>query len=123
MASELNASQLFSFLTQLAANNNREWFKQHKDQYDTLRQQWLGDVQSLIDLISQWDDSVHGLNVADAVYRIYRDIRFSPDKSPYKTYFSACFGRGSGGRHGKKPNTGILCFRRLRRKPGNEARF
>ena len=94
MASELNASQLFSFLTQLAANNNREWFKQHKDQYDTLRQQWLGDVQSLINLISQWDDSVHGLNVADAVYRIYRDIRFSPDKSPYKTYFSACFGRG-----------------------------
>ncbi|MDY2828049.1 MAG: DUF2461 domain-containing protein [Sodaliphilus sp.] len=94
MASELNASQLFSFLTQLAANNNREWFKQHKDQYDTLRQQWLDDVQSLINLISQWDDSVHGLNVADAVYRIYRDIRFSPDKSPYKTYFSACFGRG-----------------------------
>ena len=37
---------------------------------------------------------MHGLNVADAVYRIYRDIRFSPDKSPYKTYFSACFGRG-----------------------------
>ena len=67
MASELNASQLFSFLTQLAANNNREWFKQHQDQYDTLRQQWLGDVQSLINLISQWDDSVHGLNLADAV--------------------------------------------------------
>lgn len=94
MPSQPNTHQLFAFLTQLAANNNREWFKLHKELFDTLRQQWLTDVQSLITLLSQWDDSVHGLNVSDAVYRIYRDIRFSPDKSPYKTYFSACFGRG-----------------------------
>lgn len=86
--------QLYDYLGRLAVNNNREWFALNKEEFDYLRAQWLEDVQRLIGLMSEYDQSLRGLVAKDCVYRIYRDIRFSPDKSPYKTYFSAVLGRG-----------------------------
>ena len=84
----------YQFLSELRDNNRREWFAEHKEQYDALRSRWLDQLQHLIDLMSQYDDTLHGVKAADCAYRIYRDIRFSHDKTPYKTFFSAVIGKG-----------------------------
>ncbi len=91
---ESNINEVFQFLRLLAAHNERPWFKARKEQYDALRQAWEHDMERLINLVAQWDDKARGLTVRQAVYRIYRDIRFSPDKRPYKTYFSGVIGAG-----------------------------
>ena len=84
----------YQFLSELRDNNRREWCAEHKEQYDALRSRWLDQLQHLIDLMSQYDDTLHGVKAADCAYRIYRDIRFSHDKTPYKTFFSAVIGKG-----------------------------
>ena len=98
MKSQSNIKEVLNFLRLLAANNERPWFKEHREQlYDPLRNAWENDIERLISLMSEWDEKARGLDVKQAVYRIYRDIRFSHDKRPYKQYFSAVIGRG--GRH------------------------
>ena len=97
MKSASNIRDIMAFLRQLAVNNDRNWFKAHKQQYDALRNPWEQDMQRLIALVADFDPQCRGLAVKDSVYRIYRDIRFSHDKSPYKTYFSGVIGKG--GRH------------------------
>ena len=97
MKSASNISEVMAFLRQLAINNDRTWFKERKQQFDTLRKAWEQDMERLIGLVAQYDPQARGLAVKDSVYRIYRDIRFSHDKRPYKTYFSGVIGKG--GRH------------------------
>ena len=97
MKSASDIREILAFLRQLAVNNDRTWFKARKKQYDALRGPWEQDMERLIALVSEYDSMAQGLNVKDSVYRIYRDIRFSPDKRPYKDYFSGVIGRG--GRH------------------------
>lgn len=97
MKSASNIRQIMEFLRQLAVNNDRTWFKARKAQYDALRSPWEQDMERLIGLVANYDSQARGLSVKDSVFRIYRDIRFSHDKSPYKTYFSGVIGRG--GRH------------------------
>lgn len=80
---------LYNFLTRLQANNNREWFKANKGEYDRLRELWLLDMDRLVAEMSQWEPALRGLTGKQCAYRIYRDTRFSPDKTPYKDYFSA----------------------------------
>lgn len=91
MSAEYYVPRLYEFLRQLAANNNREWFAANKPLYLELRQQWEADVDRLIAYMSAWEPRLSHLTAKTAAYRIYRDIRFSPDKSPFKTYFSAAF--------------------------------
>ena len=86
--------RLFDFLNKLAINNNREWFHHNKGEFDELRALWINDIQRLISLMSKYDDTLNGVDAKDCVYRIYRDIRFSPNKLPYKTYFSAVIAQG-----------------------------
>lgn len=88
---------LVDFLTALAENNNREWFAQHKQTYLTVHQRFMGFAQQLLDGISAFDGSVVGLRLSECTYRIYRDTRFSHDKSPYKTWYSVFVAP-----HGKK---------------------
>jgi len=98
MKSQSNIKDVLAFLRLLGTNNDRAWFKAHKEQlYDPLRNAWEQDMERLISLMAEWDEKARGLDVKQAVYRIYRDIRFSSDKRPYKQYFSAVVGRG--GRH------------------------
>lgn len=82
-------TRVFDFLERLSHNNDREWFKAHKTEFDDLRALWLDDIQRLISLVAQWMPEVAMQTARQAAYRIYRDTRFSPDKTPYKTYFSA----------------------------------
>lgn len=84
-----NMQELYTFLDELAQNNNRVWFAQNKERYDRLRAWWIGQLQILIDKMALFDHSLAHVQAKDCLYRIYRDTRFSPDKTPYKTYFSA----------------------------------
>ena len=97
MKSSSNIREILAFLRQLAVNNDRTWFKAHKDKFDALRLPWEQDMERLISMVAEYFPDTRGLAVKDCVYRIYRDVRFSHDKSPYKTYFSGVIGKG--GRH------------------------
>ena len=82
MKSSSNISEVMAFLRELAINNDRTWFKARKDRFDVLRGAWEQDMERLIALVAEYFPDVRGLAVKDCVYRIYRDIRFSHDKSP-----------------------------------------
>ena len=97
MKSASSIPEILAFLRQLSINNDRTWFKARKDQFDALRKPWEQDMERLIGLVADFDPQARGLAVKDSVYRIYRDTRFSRDKSPYKNYFSGVIGKG--GRH------------------------
>lgn len=84
-------NQLYDFLERLAANNDRTWFHAHRAEYDELRALWLHDLDRIISHISEWEPAMSTQTGKTAAYRINRDIRFSQDKSPYKTFFSAAF--------------------------------
>ena len=88
---------LFAFLRELRENNTREWFKANKGRYDTLYHEFIDIVQALITRIGTFDPEIAGLDAKSCIYRIYRDIRFSNDKTPYKTHFGA-YMTGFGGR-------------------------
>lgn len=91
--------EVIDFLNRLGQNNNREWFTDHKSEYKALEKRLKEFAAKLINGIAAFDPSVAGLTVADCTYRIYRDIRFSHDKSPYKTWsgiFIAPHGKKAG---------------------------
>lgn len=86
--------EVLSFLADLHDNNNREWFEANKGRYREALAIHHANVERLIALIAHFDPTVEGLKVADATYRIYRDTRFSKDKSPYKDFMSTFIARG-----------------------------
>lgn len=83
----MNVSVIFRFLKELSANNNREWFNEHKEDYKRAQLEFELLLTSVIERIAAFDDSVKGIQAKDCTYRIYRDTRFSPDKTPYKRHF------------------------------------
>lgn len=82
-------NDIITFLQELQQNNNREWFMANKARYTALQARFNSFVDELIGEISRFDDSVTGLTAKDCTYRIYRDVRFSADKSPYKIHMGA----------------------------------
>lgn len=82
------------FLGKLKKHNDRDWFKANKTEYDAAREEFEGAVEDLIARIAGFDPDVIGTAPKDCVFRIYRDVRFSKDKSPYKTAFGAYIAPG-----------------------------
>lgn len=93
----MDAKLILGFLRDIKANNNREWFHEHRDYYDAVRKEFESGVGALIARISTFDPTIAHVTVKDASYRFYRDTRFSPDKSPYKRHLGAYIAA-----HGKK---------------------
>lgn len=93
----MKTKKKLQFLSDITANNNREWYKEHQEEYIEARQSFEDGVAKAIAAISVLDHSVAHLTVKDCTYRFYRDTRFSPDKSPYKRHFGAYISA-----HGKK---------------------
>jgi uncharacterized protein (TIGR02453 family) len=90
---------LVDFMSELARQNNKPWFEAHRPAYEQLRDEWLAFVGQVIEGTAQFDPNVGIVSPKDALFRINRDVRFSPDKRPYKTTFSAAIcpqGRSSG---------------------------
>lgn len=91
--------KIIDFLSELQVNNNREWFNAHKSQYLEAKALFDEFTEKLIAGIREFDEQIGALTVKDCTYRIYRDVRFSEDKSPYKIHFGAFIcpkGRKSG---------------------------
>lgn len=80
------------FLKQLSANNNKDWFDANRKNYEACRKEFITLVDSVIDEISKFDPELTGVDAKKCVFRINRDIRFSKDKTPYKTNFGALMG-------------------------------
>lgn len=78
--------KILKFLESLAANNNREWFNSHKEEYLEVKNDVEVLTQKLINEVAAFDSDAAYLGVGDCTYRIYRDTRFSIDKTPYKTH-------------------------------------
>jgi uncharacterized protein (TIGR02453 family) len=87
----MNFDVAFSFLKKLSKNNNREWFEKNKSSFLEIKSDFESFVADLLEGMIAFDDSLSGLDPKKLVFRIYRDIRFSKDKTPYKTNLAAGF--------------------------------
>ncbi len=88
------AKETITFLKRLDRNNNREWLQAHKPDFERAKEDFARFVADLIGRIAKFDPKVGALLPESCVFRIYRDVRFSPDKKPYKTNFGAYFSPG-----------------------------
>ncbi|KPK87828.1 MAG: hypothetical protein AMS27_01450 [Bacteroides sp. SM23_62_1] len=77
------------FLVVLKKNNNRQWFQNNKPWYEEARKDFIGFIELLALEIGKFDPAIGQVNPREAMFRIYRDIRFSKDKSPYKANMGA----------------------------------
>ena len=82
------------FMTSLSYNNDRDWFIKNKPAYLEAKENFESIIQEILNRVTEFDPILKGLEVKNCVYRINRDIRFSNDKSPYKTHFGAFIVRG-----------------------------
>lgn len=82
------------FLRELALNNNREWFDVHRKDYQTAKKNIESTVNDLIEGIVRFDPGLAGLDAKKCMFRLFRDTRFSPNKSPYKTNLGAWMAPG-----------------------------
>jgi len=94
----IQASTL-KFLKDLKKNNNKSWFDGHRKDYETAKSGFAVFIEQVIKGIADFDAPIGNLSVKECIFRINRDVRFSKDKSPYKSNMSGYFNRG-----GKKSN-------------------
>ncbi|HEY3405830.1 MAG TPA: DUF2461 domain-containing protein [Ohtaekwangia sp.] len=90
---------LLKFLKDLARNNNREWFEKNKPKYLIAKEEFEKVTTALLQEMIGFDESLAGLDPKKLIFRIYRDVRFSKDKRPYKNNMGAAFsaaGKGLG---------------------------
>lgn len=90
----MDTSLVLDFLSQLKLNNNREWFQENKKWYESVKKEMESFVTGMITTISALDPSVQTPAMKDCMFRIYRDVRFGADKSPYKTNMGAFIAKG-----------------------------
>lgn len=90
----MDVQNSINFLDALRKNNNREWFQANKPFYDSARADVEQLVAVLIPVVREIDPEVDVVSPKECLFRIFRDVRFSKDKSPYKTNFGAFIARG-----------------------------
>ena len=91
--------KIIAFLKQLNENNNREWFQNNKSKYIDAKDEFADIINKVIQSMALYDIKLSRLQANDSIFRIYRDIRFSRDKRPYKTHMGAYIAPG-----GRKSN-------------------
>lgn len=82
-------SKALQFLRDLKENNTREWFQPRKEQFEMLLRQPMTDAVRTLNRVLETKAPHYVTDPEKSVYRVYRDIRFSPDKTPYKTHIGA----------------------------------
>jgi uncharacterized protein (TIGR02453 family) len=110
---EMDLPRLSAYLRGLSENNQKAWFEANRAEFQALRDQFTVLVGDVIAGIAEWDDRVRWVDPRDCIFRIYRDVRFSNDKTPYKTQFSAAIGErgrkdGSPGYYLEIDHTGAM---------------
>ena len=89
----MNNELILKFLKDIAKNNNREWFEKNKSKYLEAKQSFEDFLEAYHKEMVKFDESLGGLNPRKMGFRIYRDVRFSKDKRPYKVNMGAGFSR------------------------------
>jgi uncharacterized protein (TIGR02453 family) len=79
--------EILDFLTELSCNNNREWFNAHKDWYRDCHLRFEQFTANWLARLADIDPELASLQPKDCIWRIYRDVRFSHDKRPFKEWF------------------------------------
>ncbi len=90
---------VINFIQELNKNNNREWFAENKDFYNKAKEEFELIIDILISKIREFDPKIDVVSAKECTFRIYRDVRFSKDKRPYKDHFGAYI--AAGGRKSK----------------------
>lgn len=85
------------FLDDLKVNNNRDWFQENKKRYEAFKKEYHQLVNDFLDIMKPLDPSLEMLEVKNCTFRINRDIRFSKDKSPYKSHLGVWLSSGAKG--------------------------
>jgi len=99
----MSIQNTLSFLDELRQNNNRAWFQEHKSKYDEALAEFEDFLRVVIADLSRIDSSFSFVEPKECIYRIYRDVRFSRDKTPYEPSFRAHVAE-----HGRKSiSTGV----------------
>lgn len=88
-----------SFLQKLSKNNNREWFQANKSEYDAAHQEMIAFADLLINEMNS-HDVIETQSGKKSLFRIYRDVRFGKDKTPYKTHWAGFIKRAGADRRG-----------------------
>jgi uncharacterized protein (TIGR02453 family) len=88
------AKETVDFLKKLDKNNNRDWFNANKDSFIKANDNVIAVTGDLLNRVARFDPEVAGIDPKACVFRIYRDVRFSKDKSPYKTNLGAFIAPG-----------------------------
>lgn len=86
--------KILKFLSQLEKNNNREWFNDNKELYNEAKFIFEEYINVLILKLREFDKTVDVNSSKECIFRIYRDVRFSKNKEPYKTNFGAFIAKG-----------------------------
>ena len=107
----MNIPEILDFLKRLSENNTREWFQEHKNEYQNAQSSFENLLADIIARVSLFDESISHVRPHDCTYRIYRDVRFSADKSPYKNHIGGYINA-----RGKKSNH---CGYYVHLQPGN----
>jgi uncharacterized protein (TIGR02453 family) len=90
----MNIQNIFDFYSAIKENNHREWFNANRKWYEQVKKETEALADKLIPAIQSFDPSIGPLTHKDCIFRINRDTRFSPDKTPYKTQTGTFFARG-----------------------------
>ncbi len=91
--------KVFDFLLKLRENNNREWFEQNRDEYEVALEEMIGLAEATLQKMRSHDE-IETPSAKKVLKRIYRDTRFSKDKTPYKNHWSGSFKRASAHKRG-----------------------
>ena len=95
MSAQISKDTL-NFLSDLKLNNNRDWFTENKELYTNAQQNMISFIENLMAEMGIFDEDILKTDAKKTLFRIYRDVRFSKDKSPYKTNMGASLGMGKG---------------------------
>ncbi len=94
MAASTIKKESLDFLKLLSKNNNRDWFNKRKDKYAEARNNMIAFADALLFEMNK-HDKIETLSGKDSLFRIYKDVRFSKDKTPYNTHWSGSFKRAT----------------------------
>lgn len=86
--------KILQFLKQLSQNNNKPWFDENRKNYEECKAEFIDKVDSFIKSCEKFDQDIVGLESKKCIFRINKDVRFSKDKSPYKSNFGASINPG-----------------------------
>lgn len=86
--------EVLNFLSELKENNNKEWFDQNRSRYEASRKKVLFLTELIIHEVAKFDPEIGIQDPKDCVFRIFRDVRFATDKTPYKTNMGSFIAKG-----------------------------